>query len=53
MLQGLKENAPKTDFIPVEYADVRQTKAAFKKLMRASVPSSTNQEPDNTFHKLV
>ena len=50
-LQGLKENVAKTDFIPVEYADVRQTKAAFKKLMRACVPSSPNQEPEHTFHK--
>lgn len=52
-MKGLKENVAKTDFIPVEYADVRQTKTAFKKLMRACVPSSPNQEPEHTFHKLI
>ncbi|RZF38820.1 hypothetical protein LSTR_LSTR000523 [Laodelphax striatellus] len=53
-MKGVKADAvPKTDFIPVEYADVRHTKAAFKKLMRACVPSSTSQEPEHSFHKLV
>ncbi|XP_054263415.1 myotubularin-related protein 13 [Macrosteles quadrilineatus] len=52
-MKGGKENVPKTDFVPVEYADVRQTKAAFKKLIRACMPSSNNQEPDQTFHKLI
>ncbi|XP_039295345.1 LOW QUALITY PROTEIN: myotubularin-related protein 13 [Nilaparvata lugens] len=53
-MKGVKADAvPKTDFIPVEYADVRHTKAAFKKLMRACVPSSSSQEPEHSFHKLV
>lgn len=45
----------KTDFIPVDYFDVRHTKAAFKKLMRACIPSaiSPNPDPDQSFHKLV
>ncbi|XP_018572476.1 myotubularin-related protein 13 isoform X1 [Anoplophora glabripennis] len=47
------ESAPKTDFIPVEYYDVRHTKAAFKKLMRACIPSSQNPEPEHSFHRLV
>jgi hypothetical protein len=52
ILQGVKaESAPKTDFIPVEYYDVRHTKAAFKKLMRACIPSSPNPEPEQSFHK--
>lgn len=51
-MKGIKmESAPKTDFIPVEYADVRHTKAAFKKLMRACVPSSLTIEPDQSFYK--
>ncbi|VEN53895.1 unnamed protein product [Callosobruchus maculatus] len=53
-MKGIKmESAPKTDFIPVEYYDVRHTKAAFKKLMRACIPSSQNAEPEHSFHKLI
>lgn len=53
-MKGVKfESAPKTDFIPVEYYDIRHTKAAFKKLMRACMPSSQNVEPENSFHKLI
>lgn len=51
-MKGVKiESAPKTEFIPVEYYDVRHTKAAFKKLMRACIPSSPNLEPEQSFHK--
>lgn len=51
-MKGVKvESSPKTDFIPVEYFDVRHTKTAFKKLMRACIPSSQNVEPEHTFHK--
>ncbi|KAJ8911049.1 hypothetical protein NQ315_004696 [Exocentrus adspersus] len=53
-LKGIKmECTPKADFIPVEYYDVRHTKASFKKLMRACIPSSQNLEPEHSFHKLV
>ncbi|KAG5884190.1 hypothetical protein JTB14_020713 [Gonioctena quinquepunctata] len=53
-MKGVKvESAPKTDFIPVEYYDIRHTKAAFKKLMRACIPSSQNVEPEHSFHKLI
>lgn len=53
-MKGVKvESAPKTDFIPVEYYDVRHTKAAFKKLMRACIPSSTTIEPEQSFYKLA
>lgn len=51
-MKGVKvESAPKTDFIPVEYCDVRHTKAAFKKLMRACIPSSVTEAPEQSFHK--
>lgn len=51
-MKGVKvESAPKTDFIPVEYCDVRHTKTAFKKLMRACVPSSQSIEPEQSFNK--
>lgn len=32
---------------------MRHTKAAFKKLMRACIPSSPDPEPEHTFHKLI
>lgn len=43
----------KTDFIPVEYDDIRHTKAAIKKLMKACIPSSIGQEPEQTFYRFV
>jgi len=43
----------KIDFIPIEYADIRHSKTSFKKLMRACVPSSTSNEPEHSFYKLV
>lgn len=53
-MKAVKLDSPsKTEFIPVEYYDVRHTKAAFKKLMRACIPSSPNMEPEQTFHKLI
>jgi myotubularin-related protein 5/13 len=53
-MKGVKvESAPKTDFIPVEYYDVRHTKTAFKKLMRACIPSSASDVPEQSFHKLI
>lgn len=53
-MKGMKvDPALKTDFIPVEYPDIRHTKTAFKKLMRACVPSTPNSDPEYSFHKLV
>ncbi|CAG5102004.1 Similar to sbf2: Myotubularin-related protein 13 (Xenopus laevis) [Cotesia congregata] len=53
-MRGVKaESSPKIDFIPVEYCDLRHTKTAFKKLMRACIPSSSNVEPDQSFYKLI
>lgn len=42
-----------TEFIPVDYTDVRQSRLAFKKLMRACLPSIESIEPDQTFAKLL
>ena len=51
-MKGLRiECTPSTDFIPVEFNDVRHTKTAFKKLMRACIPSSQLTEPENSFYK--
>lgn len=42
-----------TEFIPVDYTDVRQSRISFKKLMRTCLPSSESNEPDQTFAKLL
>lgn len=41
------------EYIPVYYNDNRHSREAFKKLMRSCLPSSMNNEPDNTFAKLI
>lgn len=53
-MKGVKaDSVQKSDFIPVDYFDVRHTKTAFKKLMRACIPSSQSVEPEQSFHKLI
>lgn len=51
--KGFKVDGIKAEFIPVEYADVRATKAAFKKLMKACIPSSPQTENEQSFYKMV
>lgn len=41
------------EFIPVDYVDVRHSRNAFKKLMRACLPSTQLTEPDQSFAKLL
>jgi myotubularin-related protein 5/13 len=41
------------EYIPVYYPDSRNLREAFKKLMRACLPSNISNEPDNTFFKLI
>ena len=50
-MQGLKVDGVKADFIPVEYTDIRGTKTAFKKLMRACIPSNPQTDADQSFHR--
>lgn len=42
-----------TEFIPVDYTDVRQSRISFKKLMRACLPSTETNDPEQTFAKLL
>ena len=44
---------PKTELIPIECADARSVRNAFKKLVRACVASSTSAEPDQSFYRAV
>ncbi|KAG1665468.1 Myotubularin-related protein 13 [Nymphon striatum] len=53
-MKSIKSDAfPKCDFIPVEFYEVREVKASFKKLMRACAPSSVISDPEQTFHKCI
>ncbi|XP_076069162.1 SET domain binding factor isoform X2 [Oratosquilla oratoria] len=53
-IKGIKTDAyHKTEFIPVDYAEVRQVKSSFKKLMRACIPSSQSSEQEQSFLRAV
>ncbi|GFR74219.1 myotubularin-related protein 13 [Elysia marginata] len=53
-MKGIKSECfPKCDFIPVDFYEVRQVKASFKKLMRACVPSTPPTSQDHGFFKAV
>lgn len=56
--KSLRLSEMNTEFIPVDYTDVRHARIAFKKLMRSCLPSTStappvNNEPDQTFAKLL
>uniref|UniRef100_A0A673JHE5 Myotubularin-related protein 5-like n=1 Tax=Sinocyclocheilus rhinocerous TaxID=307959 RepID=A0A673JHE5_9TELE len=49
----LKDSFQQWEVVPIEVFDVRQVKNSFKKLMKACVPSSSNTEPNMTFHRCL
>ncbi|XP_014253591.1 myotubularin-related protein 13 isoform X2 [Cimex lectularius] len=51
--KAFKVDGIKAEFIPVDYADFRASKASFKKLMRACIPSNLQTEVDQSFYKLI
>ncbi|XP_066963738.1 myotubularin-related protein 13 [Macrobrachium rosenbergii] len=53
-IKGIKTDAyHKTEFIPVDFTEVRQIKSSFKKLMRACIPSSPAAEQEQSFYRAV
>uniref|UniRef100_A0A672RXV7 Myotubularin-related protein 5-like n=1 Tax=Sinocyclocheilus grahami TaxID=75366 RepID=A0A672RXV7_SINGR len=50
---GKQDSFQQWEVVPIEVFDVRQVKNSFKKLMKACVPSSSNTEPNMTFHRCL
>lgn len=50
---GKQDSFQQWEVVPIEVFDVRQVKNSFKKLMKACVPSQTNNDQNMTFHRCL